>query len=234
MQQKRNWWYNEFQQVGKDYSERKEVEVYESSHSQFRDVDAENDVVLRKLGLSGRETIVDMGAGTGAFAASAAKMCRKVYAVDVSEAMLDANRARVERAGKSNIELCHAGFLDFEPENGKIDAVVTSFALHHLPDFWKGVALKRIHQMMKANGLLFIRDVVIEEDEALANIDRFTAKQSALGGAFLKNDAEAHFREEFSTYDWIMEALLERAGFGIVEKAIEDGLIAEYLCRKRV
>ena len=41
-----------------------------------------------------------------------------------------------------------------------MDAVITQLALHHLPDFWKLVALKRISQMLKDGGKLYLRDVV--------------------------------------------------------------------------
>jgi hypothetical protein len=34
--------------------------------------------------------------------------------------------------------------------------------------------------------------------------------------------------------DWIMEGLLQRAGFGIETKTIQQGVIATYLCTKRL
>ena len=37
-----------------------------------------------------------------------------------------------------------AGFLTFTAPEEPVDAVLSSIALHHLPDFWKGVALQRI------------------------------------------------------------------------------------------
>jgi hypothetical protein len=42
-----------------------------------------------------------------------------------------------------------------------VDAVVTTLALHHLPDFWKGMALKRVHGMLKRGGRLYIHDVIL-------------------------------------------------------------------------
>jgi putative AdoMet-dependent methyltransferase len=43
-------------------------------------------------------------------------------------------------------------------------------------------------------------------------------------------EAETHIRDEFSTYDWIMEGLLNRAGFRIDEAAYMDRLGAAFLC----
>ena len=43
--------------------------------------------------------------------------------------------------------------------------------------------------------------------------------------------AEATIREEFPTFDWIMEGILRRAGFRIDLADYRAGL-AEYLCTK--
>ena len=87
--------------------------------------------------------------------------------------------------------------------------------------------------MLEAGGRLFIRDVIIEQPNAVERIGTFIASQEARGGDFLREDAEGHFREEFSTYDWVMDGLLERAGFETLEKEIADGVIGTYLCVKR-
>lgn len=41
-----------------------------------------------------------------------------------------------------------------------------------------------------------------------------------------------HIRQEYSTYDWIMEGLLPRAGFAIKDKQIVHGVIGTYHCVK--
>ncbi|WP_439488010.1 hypothetical protein [Algoriphagus sp.] len=97
---------------------------------------------------------------------------------------------------------------------------------------WKGIALERLHKMLAYGGSLYIKDVVIEKENSTRNIQAFIGRQELLGGDFLRDDAEVHFREEFSTYDWILDGLLERAGFKILSKELYDGVIAEYLCVK--
>lgn len=49
---------------------------------------------------------------------------------------------------------------------------------------------------------------------------------------FLQDDAEMHFREEYSTYDWVMDGLLTRAGFAIDDKQLQDGVLGIYLCSR--
>jgi putative AdoMet-dependent methyltransferase len=42
--------------------------------------------------------VIDFGSGTGIFAMQAARRCRKVVAVDVSQAMLELARSKAEQA----------------------------------------------------------------------------------------------------------------------------------------
>jgi SAM-dependent methyltransferase len=99
---------------------------------------------LRTRGLSADSTLVDLGAGTGTFTVAAAAVCRRVIAVDVSPAMLEAIRSKAAAAGAANVECVQAGFLSYEHEGTAPDVVYTRHAFHHLPDFWKGVALARV------------------------------------------------------------------------------------------
>jgi putative AdoMet-dependent methyltransferase len=43
MQQQLSWQYDEFAQVSRDYSSNVEVDIYDRSHADFRDIEAEND-----------------------------------------------------------------------------------------------------------------------------------------------------------------------------------------------
>lgn len=228
------WLYNEFKQVGRDYSMPNEVEMYDSSHSDFRDIEKESNAVLDTLGIGENDVMIDFGSGTGTFAIQAALRCATVYAVDVSPAMIDYAKIKAERAGVSNIEFCRGGFLTFEYDGPAADCIVTTFALHHLPDFWKRMALNRLYHMLKPGGQLFIHDAILEEHRVIENINAFIEKFASAGGDFLQQDAEGHFREEFSTYDWIMDGLLSRAGFVIKSKNIQDGVIGTYYCTKKL
>ncbi|HAK60231.1 MAG TPA: SAM-dependent methyltransferase [Nitrospiraceae bacterium] len=227
------WLYNEFNQVGKDYSMPDEVAQYDARHADFRDVEQESIAVLDALGLGKNDVVIDFGSGTGTFAVQAALRCATVHAVDVSQAMLDNAKDKAEQAGVSNIAFHLGGFLTYEHDGPAVDCVVTTFAFHHLPDFWKGIALHRMNHMLKPGGRLFMHDAIIEENQAIENIAALIEKLASAGGNFLQEDAEAHFREEFSTYDWIMDGLLSRAGFVVESKNIQDGVLGTYYCRKQ-
>ncbi len=226
------WLYDEFKQVGKDYSLLNEVDMYDSSHADFRDIAAESDAVLDSLGIRENDILIDFGAGTGTFAIQAALRGVRVYAVDVSRAMLDYAQRKAEKAGVATIEFCHAGFLTFDFGGPAADFITTTFAFHHLPDFWKGIALNRLYGMLKPGGHFFMHDVILESPHAIENIAALIETLAAAGGDFLQKDTQGHFREEFSTYDWVMDGLLSRAGFDIKSKEIRDGVLGTYYCAK--
>ncbi len=232
MDSKLSWQYDEFKQVGTDYGSKAEVDIYDSRHADFRDIEAESKKVLDMLAVKTADVLLDFGSGTGTFAIQAAKRCSSVHAVDVSPVMIEHAKAKAVRAGASNIIFHHAGFLTYEHKDSLADAIVTTFTFHHLPDFWKGIALKRMNTMLKPDGFLYIHDVILEEANSLNNIPALIDKLGKDGGKRLREDAERHFRDEYSTYDWVIDGLLSRAGFLVKSKQIEGGVLGTYLCIK--
>ncbi len=226
------WQYDEMKQIGKDYGSLAEVEAYDARHGKFRNVEKENEAILAKLGIGPGHVVIEIGAGTGAFAIQASRRCAQVYAVDVSRAMLAYAGKKAAQEGITNVTFCHGGFLTYAHAGQPVDAVVTNTALHHLPDFWKGMALTRLNGMLKDGGQLYLSDVVFEQKGVAGNIERWIEKLEKAAGPDIRNDVEAHIRQEFSTYDWILDGLLGRAGFAIVGKTVHEGVVGRYLCRK--
>jgi SAM-dependent methyltransferase len=211
------------------------VAVYERK-AQF---DPTDDLVeLRSHGLGSSSTLIDFGAGTGAFALAAASHCRRVIAVDVSPAMVEALRRNVAEQGATNVDCVQAGFLSYEREGEPVEFVYTRNALHHLPDFWKGVALRRLAGLLAPGGILRLRDLVfsfgLDDAEAriAAWIDDAAAERSEDG--WTRDELEAHVREEYSTFTWLLEPVFERAGFEVVSADYGTaGAYAAYVCRRR-
>lgn len=226
------WQFNEHIQVGKDYADIEIALRYDARHAKFRDLDREAEEVLARLEPTPESVLVDIGAGTGTFAVHAAPRCAKVYAVDVSEAMLACARDKAEGAGAGNIAFHHGGFLTYDHVAPPVDIVTSTAVLHHLPDFWKSIALRRINGMLKSGGRFFLADVVFTEENALVIVDKWIAHLGQSGDEELITDAQTHVREEFSTLTWIMEGLLTRAGFRIDWHEELEGAFARYLCTK--
>jgi putative AdoMet-dependent methyltransferase len=230
----RRWFYNEMKHSGVDYTDTAQVQAYDARHQIFRDYKKASEVIIEKLGLGPEHTVIDMGAGTGAFALYAAPKCKHVCAVDVSQPMLDYSRQKAEQLGLQNITFYHGGFLTYEHHAEPADAVVSVAVLHHLPDFWKLIGLQRAANMLKPGGRLFLFDVVFPSDMTgyEARFDGWIQSMAEKVGSEFAAEAETHIRDEYSTFDWIMEGLLNRAGFRIDQAEYMDGFGTTYLCAK--
>jgi ubiquinone/menaquinone biosynthesis C-methylase UbiE len=227
------WMPDELNHAGRENLDADHVSRYDEKE----DADAIEEVqILNQAGMNRRSVVVDLGAGTGQFTIAAAKECNRVIAVDISPVMLDRLRENAEAANLSNIDIVQSGFLTYEHLSPKADIVYSRFALHHLPDFWKVFALKRIRRMLKKNGLLRLWDVVYhfepaETEQRLENWCQ-TAPVEADDNEWSRTDIEEHIRDEYSTFTWLLEPMIERNGF-IIEEAhySPDGLFARYIAR---
>lgn len=103
-------------QVGVDYADQAEVENYDQRHQKFRDYKETVRETLGLLKLDSKSTVIDLGCGTGAFSVTAAPKLKKIFAVDVSAAMLEYSQGKAESAGLNNIEFKRGGFLTYEHE----------------------------------------------------------------------------------------------------------------------
>ncbi|SDD68187.1 class I SAM-dependent methyltransferase [Auraticoccus monumenti] len=211
--------------------------VHVARYDAIEDADAEAEVaLLGRLGLDRQSVVVDVGTGTGQLALAVAPHCARVVAVDVSPVMRARLRDKLDRVGARNVEVVAAGFLDYEHQGPPADVVYSRYALHHVPDFWKGVALARLHAVLRPGGVLRLWDVVyhFEPAEAEARLEAWCATGGPEGGpGWSRGDLEEHVREEHSTYTWVLEGLAERAGFR-VEQALHsaDGIFARYVFRR--
>jgi ubiquinone/menaquinone biosynthesis C-methylase UbiE len=211
--------------------------VHVSRYDSIEDAGAAEEVaLLTRLGLAPDSVVVDVGTGTGQFALAVAPRCARVVAVDVSAGMLQALRATLARARLDHVEVVEAGFLTYEHQGRPADVVYSRYALHHIPDFWKGVALARLRTALRPGGILRIWDVVYNVDpaDAEARLEAWCATGGAPGaGGWSRDDYEEHVRDEHSTYTWVFEAMAVRAGF-VIEQAeySEDGIFAKYVLRR--
>jgi ubiquinone/menaquinone biosynthesis C-methylase UbiE len=215
--------------IGRENLDRLHVSRYDEKE----DADAVGEVrLLRSAGLGEGSTVVDLGAGTGQFALAAAEVCRRVVAVDPSPVMLDLLRAK-SRERSSPLEIVEGGFLTYEHAGEPPDVVYSRYALHHLPDFWKTVALDRMRRMLRPGRLLRLVDVVYDfpVDEAAGRIERWCATvPAAADGGSARADLEEHVRDEHSTFTWLLEPMIVHVGFEIRDaRYSDDGFVARYV-----
>ncbi len=229
------WWLDELAVAGRENLDAGHASRYDGKE----DAAAGEEIGLcRQLGLTSESVLVEIGAGTGQFAIAAAAACARVVAVDVSPVMLGRLRAKVDGAALDNIEVVEAGFLTYEHRGRPADVVYSRYALHHLPDFWKAVALQRIHQVLAPGGVLRLWDVVysFEPAEAEDRIEAWCAAAASPSAAegWTRDELEEHVRDEHSTFSWLLEPMLRRSGFAIeAAEYSDDAIFARYVLRRR-
>jgi ubiquinone/menaquinone biosynthesis C-methylase UbiE len=226
------WQYHEPGHPGADFDAI--AEDYDRNMKKHRDIQGEIDEILDFLDLKANHTVIEIGSGTGEFALAAAGRCELVYAVDLSLGMLKYALRKAEMRSIKNVDFIPGGFLTYEHQGDPVDAVVTQIALHHLPDFWKQIALLRIADMLKSGGKFCLRDVVYSFD--IENyrdyFEKFVVRAKTTGGDDFARIMADHVRNEYSTLDWIMQGMIERAGFDIVRTEHKHGFLGLYLCAK--
>ena len=161
--------------------------------------------------------------------------CRTVVAVDVSPAMVSLLERHVADAGLDNVVVVHDGYLSYAHVGSPVDFVFSRHALHQVPDFWKAIALNRIHELLRPGGMLRLHDLVFDIEPASAE----AAIAEWLGGAttdpatgWTAGELAEHVRLEYSTYRWLFEPLLERVGFEILDAQFTRNAYGSYTCRR--
>ena len=192
--------------------------------------------LFARYGLGQAAVILDLGAGTGQFSLAAARQFGTVRAIDVSVQMLEALRDRAAAANVGNLDCIRAGFLSYRHDGPPADAVYTRNALHHLPDFWKAIALNRMARIMRPGAVLRIHDLIydFQPSEAEEILDQWlahAAEDPAEG--YTRADFVGHIREEHSTFRWLFEPMLAASGFEIVTADFLRDVYGAYTCVKR-
>ena len=234
MKKNPKWHYKE-KQTGVDYVDPEIAQGYDNEHQKFRDFKEETEQIVGKLGIRQDDTVLDIGCGTGGIALNLAKHSKKVICVDISREMLDILESKAQEQSIINIETHCAGFLTCKPEiDEKVDKIISMFSLHHLPDFWKSLALLKMAKTLKTGGKLYIFDLVFTFDvqNHQKALEEIITSMRDVAGDSMARETEIHIRDEFSTYDWIMEGLIEKSGFSIDSKHVKADNFVEYVWSK--
>ena len=148
----RDWFYSQRSRIGLDTAVASIYDLKDDSDLQARGA-------LTMLGVKPGWRVADVGCGNGVMATEAALMGAEVDAIDISPAML-ALAEVYARDRKAAIRTQSAGLLSFAYQPNSYDLIVSEFTLHHLPDFWKAVAMARIFSALKPGANFYLRDIV--------------------------------------------------------------------------
>ena len=223
----RDWYYNERRQIGLD-------SAVASIHDRHDDSDLRARAALFTLGVKPGWRVADIGCGNGVLACEAALMGAEVDAIDISPAMLALAEISA-RDRKVAIRTQSAGLLSFAYQAESYDLIVSEFALHHLPDFWKAVAMSRIFTALKPGANFYLRDIVFVRtpDGAERDVEEW-AEFSITNHDFNRDSVVTHMRDEYSTFGWVIERMLVDAGFVLTSVDYHAPLHGTYLLRKPI
>lgn len=134
--------------------------------------------VVGVLGLSGGETVGDIGCGPGIFTLLLAKKVGekgKVFGIDTSQDMLDVLDERAETAGLGNIEGVHSEETKIPLRDNMLDALLLANLLHHASD--KVIFLREIWRLLAHRGRLLVMEPKVGSGDAQQKKDRLPLKE---------------------------------------------------------
>ncbi|NLE64691.1 MAG: 2-amino-4-hydroxy-6-hydroxymethyldihydropteridine diphosphokinase, partial [Elusimicrobia bacterium] len=119
------------------------------------------DALFREIPLSGQETAVDLGCGTGLLTLALAPRVRRVMGVDSSTGMLKVLKDKVRAGGIGNVETRLLDLGKGGPLPTGFDLLVSSMTLHHVLDV-PGL-LRDIFVALRSQGRVALADLDTED-----------------------------------------------------------------------
>src|SRR5712691_8808182 len=116
--------------------------------------DEVRDAVLEAAKVLPNDTVLDVGAGTGFLTEGAAKIARKVIALDFSEAMTGESRAKLSGG---NVEFKIGNVERIPLPDGSVNAVIGNMILHHCLN--PEVAIRDMARVLVPGGRLALSDL---------------------------------------------------------------------------
>jgi putative AdoMet-dependent methyltransferase len=154
--------------------------------------------VVARAAIGPRDAVVDLGVGTGNLA-HRLPGCRRLVCVDVSARMLELAQHKVG----ARAEYVQADLLQFFDGPDTFDAVVSTYAIHHLTTEEKLALVGTVATRLNPGGRLVVGDLMVATSGAIP----------ALRGRLAHPDVDDFLAEEFP---WEVDATvgaLSRAGF---------------------
>lgn len=184
------------------------------------------DRILELADPRGGDVAVDVGAGTGLLTLPLAERVEKVFAVDISQPMVDYLATKATSAELDNVEAAVATAISLPLVDAGADLVVSNYCFHHLCDADKERALAEAYRVLRPGGRLVFGDMMFRVSVAsgrdrrvLSDKARALVRKGPAGLArLLKNGARlaAGRWETPARAEWWADAL-RRAGFVDVE-----------------
>lgn len=167
--------------------------------------------------------VLDIGTGTGNLALGGLKRGAVVVGLDPSEKMLGLARKKAEGLGATapvpTFLLVAEPFLAIPYPDGTFDAVVSTYAFHHIPQHRQPDAVREMLRVLAPGGSLAMGDLIFvgaeAEREALSRYEwleeEYFARLDELGPALAQLGLTLQ-AEQFTPVTWVVWATKLSAG----------------------
>lgn len=160
-------------------------------------------MVEERVRVQSNAAVLDIGIGTGNLGARFLQKSAHVIGVDQSEKMLGICNEKYPE-----IETRIGHFLALPVLDHSVDAIVSSYALHHLPDNEKLLALEEMTRVLKTGGQLCIADLMFKDEKHR----EYVIKSFLEAG---NEDAVGYIEDEFYADKSLLVEWLEDNGYDV-------------------
>jgi arsenite methyltransferase len=141
------------------------------------------------------DTVLDLGAGSGTDTLIAADLVGpqgKVYALDITPAMIAKLRSNIAQAGVSNVEVIEGNAEAIPLPDASVDVVTSNGALNLVPD--KPKAIAEIFRVLRPGGRVQIADIVVSRPVGKSALSDPSLWAECVVGASIEEDYLDLFR----------------------------------------
>ncbi|SRR5690625_2238060 len=196
-------------------------DTVQGADMEYREVFRNYEIILQKISDRVHGFVIEFGVGTGNLTKKLMEKGLEVVGIEPSD-----NMRKIAQQKLPNTKIMKGNFLSFPRQNKKVDAIVSSYAFHHLTDKEKEQAIKLYTNILDTQGKIIFGDTIFENDKK-KNEAYLQAKKK--GYHRLAEDLNTEYYttipkmeqilhqygfttsfEQINDYVWIMEAQLNR------------------------
>lgn len=175
---------------------------------EYKEVFEGYDEILEEVASKVQGTVIEFGVGTGNLSKKLLEKGNNVIGIEPSKEMRAIAKQKIQ-----NLTIHDGDFLTLPVINEKIDAIVCTWAFHHLTDQEKNIAIEKYSHLLEKGGKIVFADTVYENAEAKRAIIE-DAEQKGY-----KNLVDDLNREYYTMVD-VLREIFTKHGFYVTFKQL--------------